>query len=44
MKDSKNKLAAQTKSIFSSIYEYYRETMQKYGFKRELLNYLKFLD
>jgi len=37
-------MTTQTKSIFASIYEYYKETMTKNGFHRQLLNYIKFFD
>lgn len=42
-KDPKKIIAAQTKSIFASIYDYYRELMSKNHFNKEQLNTLRIL-
>lgn len=43
-KDPKKMIAAQTKSIYGSLNEYYRELMSKNHFDKECLNTLKLLD
>jgi hypothetical protein len=43
-KDPKKQTITQTKSIYSSINEYYKDNFAKNGFKKELLGYVRFLD
>jgi len=40
-KDPKKAIAAQTKSIFTSLHEYYKEQFAKYHYAKESLNNLK---
>lgn len=43
-KDQKKNIAAQTKSVYPSIYHYYRDLISKNHFKKELLDDLKILN